>query len=178
QFVVHGAAGLIGGRDLIFHTDGKLYVANGAGNSIVRFNGQTGLEAEVFVAVGSGGLSNPHGMTFGPDDNGDGAADLYVASQANASVILYDGVTGDLIRVLVQPGSGSLLAAASVLFLDEPCPSDLDDSGDVGVKDLLFLLGTWGPCPKKGDCPADFDNSGDVGVKDLLFLLGAWGPCP
>ena len=57
------------------------------------------------------------------------------------------------------------------------CPADLDNSGDVGVKDLLFLLGTWGPCPPKGDCPADFDNSGDVGVKDLLFLLGAWGPC-
>ena len=58
------------------------------------------------------------------------------------------------------------------------CPWDLDDSGDVGVKDLLFLLGTWGPCPPKGDCPADFDDSGDVGVKDLLILLGNWGPCP
>ncbi len=60
----------------------------------------------------------------------------------------------------------------------DPCPWDLDGSGDVGVKDLLFLLGTWGTCPPKGDCPADFDDSGDVGVKDLLFLLGAWGPCP
>ena len=60
----------------------------------------------------------------------------------------------------------------------KPCPADFDNSGDVGVKDLLFLLGTWGPCPLKGDCLADFDNSGDVGVKDLLFLLGAWGPCP
>ncbi|MCH7849761.1 MAG: FG-GAP repeat protein, partial [Planctomycetes bacterium] len=58
------------------------------------------------------------------------------------------------------------------------CPGDLDDSNDVGVKDLLFLLGAWGPCPKKGDCPADFDGSGDVGVKDLLILLGNWGPCP
>ncbi|MCH7925185.1 MAG: hypothetical protein IIC51_06590 [Planctomycetes bacterium] len=55
------------------------------------------------------------------------------------------------------------------------CPWDLDDDGDVGVKDLLILLGAWGPC--KG-CPADFDDSGDVGVKDLLILLGAWGPCP
>ncbi len=126
QFVPHGAAGLISGRDLIFHTDGKLYIANGGGNSIVRVNGQTGLEAEVFVPAGSGGLSNPHGMTFGPDDNGDGAADLYVASQANASVILYDGVTGDLIRVLVQPGAGGLLAAASVLFLDDPTVGPVD----------------------------------------------------
>ena len=28
-----------------------------------------------------------------------------------------------------------------------PCLADFDDSGDVGVKDLLFLLGAWGPCP-------------------------------
>ncbi len=58
------------------------------------------------------------------------------------------------------------------------CPSDLDETDDVGVKDLLILLGAWGPCPPKEDCPADFDESGDVGVKDLLFLLGNWGPCP
>ncbi len=58
------------------------------------------------------------------------------------------------------------------------CPADFDNSGAVDVKDLLFLLGAWGPCPKQGDCPADFDNSSAVDVKDLLFLLGAWGPCP
>ena len=59
-----------------------------------------------------------------------------------------------------------------------PCPGDLDGSNDVGVKDLLFLVGAWGPCPPKGDCPADFDGSSNVDVKDLLILLGAWGPCP
>ena len=58
------------------------------------------------------------------------------------------------------------------------CPADLVVDGVVGVKDLLFLLGTWAPCPKKGDCPADLVVDGVVGVKDLLFLLGAWGPCP
>ncbi|MCH8315682.1 MAG: hypothetical protein IID41_06875 [Planctomycetes bacterium] len=58
------------------------------------------------------------------------------------------------------------------------CPWDLDCNGSVGVKDLLFLLGAWGPCPPKEFCPADFDNTGDVGVNDLLILLGAWGPCP
>ena len=58
------------------------------------------------------------------------------------------------------------------------CPADLVVDGVVGVKDLLFLLGTWGPCPKKGDCPADLVVDGVVGVKDLLFLLGNWGPCP
>ena len=70
------------------------------------------------------------------------------------------------------------LTGAFLIDFGPACAADFDNSGDVGVKDLLFLLGTWGPCPLKGDCLADFDNSGDVGVKDLLFLLGAWGPCP
>ncbi len=79
-----------------------------------------------------------------------------------------DGKTGGSVTVLLNDSPP----------LPEPCPADFDNSGDVGVKDLLFLLGTWGLCPKQGDCPADFDDSGDVGVKDLLILLGNWGPCP
>ena len=71
-------------------------------------------------------------------------------------------------------GSAYLLEAAA----PGKCPWDLGNRGDVGVKDLLFLLGAWGPCPPKGDCLADFDTTGDVGVKDLLVLLGNWGPCP
>ena len=87
------------------------------------------------------------------------------------------------IRALDLWGNG-----ASVAYYDDvslvpaggppPCPADFDLSGAVDVKDLLFLLGAWGPCPKQGECPADFDNTGAVDVKDLLFLLGAWGPCP
>ena len=74
------------------------------------------------------------------------------------------------------PGDGAIRIEGTPV--EPPCPADFDGSGDVGVKDLLFLLGVWGPCPPKGDCPADFDGSGDVGVKDLLILLGVWGPCP
>ncbi len=71
-----------------------------------------------------------------------------------------------------------LIALRGAEFAEPACPGDLDSSGDVGVNDLLFLLGAWGPCPPKGACPADFDNSGDVGLTDLLFLLDIWGPCP
>ena len=61
--------------------------------------------------------------------------------------------------------------------VDQVTFADLNGDGAVGVKDLLGLLGSWGPCAK-GCCLADLDLDGDVGVKDLLFLLGAWGPCP
>ncbi len=59
--------------------------------------------------------------------------------------------------------------------VDDLCPWDLDDSGTIGVSDLLLLLASWGPC--KG-CPADFDGNDNVGVSDLLALLANWGPCP
>ena len=29
----------------------------------------------------------------------------------------------------------------------DPCPSDIDDDGMVGITDFLQLLGDWGPCP-------------------------------
>ncbi|MCH7721418.1 MAG: hypothetical protein IH988_10610, partial [Planctomycetes bacterium] len=57
----------------------------------------------------------------------------------------------------------------------QPCPWDLNGSGDVGILDLLALLAAWGPNPGH---PADFDNSGTVGILDLLTLLANWGACP
>ena len=52
---------------------------------------------------------------------------------------------------------------------------DLDGDGTVGVKDLLILLGLWGPCDDCDNCLADLDDDCTVGVKDLLILLGNWG---
>lgn len=55
----------------------------------------------------------------------------------------------------------------------EPCVADLDDDQNVGVIDLLTLLGNWGQ-PGHGDIDCD----DDVGTTDLLRLLAEWGPCP
>ena len=56
-----------------------------------------------------------------------------------------------------------------------PTPGDLDGDGVVGVKDLLILLGNWGPCEDCNDCVADLNGDCVVGVTDLLTLLGNWG---
>lgn len=53
------------------------------------------------------------------------------------------------------------------------CAGDADDSGDVGVTDLLGLLGAW----ETRNPTYDLTNDQWVDVLDLLFLLGAWGPC-
>ncbi|MCH8260355.1 MAG: hypothetical protein IIC46_09120 [Planctomycetes bacterium] len=88
------------------------------------------------------------------------------------------GISADGVTIVGWGTNGGNFEAWMATIPTGNCPWDLDGTGSVGVKDLLFLLGTWGPCPPKEDCSADFDNTGDVGVKDLLVLLGAWGPCP
>ena len=59
----------------------------------------------------------------------------------------------------------------AVLFSSNP--TDLDDSGETDVSDLLILISDWGPC---GGCSSDFDENGIVNVTDLLTLIDAWGP--
>ncbi|MCH8822157.1 MAG: hypothetical protein IH984_01490 [Planctomycetes bacterium] len=56
---------------------------------------------------------------------------------------------------------------------DLPCPWDLDNSGSVGVGDLLMMFAQWGT-----PGIADFNGDGIVNTSDLLILLANWGPCP
>ena len=56
----------------------------------------------------------------------------------------------------------------------QPLRGDLDGDLNVGVLDLLILVGSWGPCD--GCCLADLNTNGAVGILDLLILLSNWGP--
>ncbi|MCC6322013.1 MAG: hypothetical protein IT438_11330 [Phycisphaerales bacterium] len=58
--------GLVFPADITYGPDGNIYVANASTNSVLRFNGATGAAMGTFVAAGSGGLSVPSGLTFGP----------------------------------------------------------------------------------------------------------------
>jgi len=60
----------------------------------------------------------------------------------------------------------------TVVIMEDPCPADFDDDGDVDTADLLYLLGAW------GTPDGDVDGDGDTDTSDLLTLLGAWGECP
>ncbi len=106
--------------------------------------------------VGTNYWTTSTGQPDGPDTSG------YLSLDAGATWMIEGDPVWDHAFTITGNVSGG-------------CPWDLDDSGDVGVSDLLSLLASWGPC--KG-CPADFDGSGDVGVSDLLTLLQNWGPCP
>ncbi|MCH8259924.1 MAG: hypothetical protein IIC46_06930, partial [Planctomycetes bacterium] len=80
-------------------------------------------------------------------------------------------------EIVAQADSDDLDATVGVLLrpLRTGILGDLDNDGEVGVKDLLILLGNWGPCDNCAACAADLDGNGVVGVVDLLILLGNWG---
>ncbi len=67
--------------------------------------------------------------------------------------------------------------AAYVYDLDPDPASCADITGDghVDVDDLLWLLGSWGPCAGSFTCPADLNGDCIIGVADLLILLSNWG---
>ena len=52
------------GFELVFGPDGNLYVDNGEGSGVMRFNGTTGAFIDQFVPLGSGGLGVGRSMVF------------------------------------------------------------------------------------------------------------------
>ena len=182
---VQGGAGYVTGRDLLFHTDGRLYVCNGGGNSIISFDGETGGDAQVFVPSRSGGLSNPHGLIWGPDANDDGEKDLYVASQANARVIRYDGLTGDFIDVFIPSGRGGIVAAAGIIFVStgctrDPewlCDGDVDGDGQVNPVDSGLVQAAFGSADEQDLCNFDVDCDGQINPVDAGIVQSLFGTC-
>jgi streptogramin lyase len=87
----------------------------GQDHNVLRFD-DAGNFVGVFVASGSGGLSEPRGLAFGPDGN------LYVGSDATHSVLRYDGTTGVFMDTFVPAGSGGLMGLMgpeALIFRDD-----------------------------------------------------------
>lgn len=68
--------------------------------------------ADDLVSPGLGGLSDPRGITFGPDGN------LYVSSAQTDSILRYDSTTGAFIDEFVSSGSGGLDFPNELAFRD------------------------------------------------------------
>jgi sugar lactone lactonase YvrE len=123
---------------------GTFLVSNTRGNNVLRFDGNTGNFLGEFIPPGSGGLSNPDTIVFGPDGNGDDKSDIYVASggdpgnpaEPTASAVLrYDGITGAFIDKFV--GDNPNTAADETGGLSRPYGLAFGPDGNFYVSSFL-----------------------------------------
>lgn len=91
-------------REMAFGRDGHLYVVDGLGNSVLRYDGTSGASMGAFVPAGRG-LTNPSGLAIGPE------GDLYVTNGGDNRVKQFNGTSGLAVRTF-----GGLSDPQSVTF--------------------------------------------------------------
>jgi len=128
----------------------------------------TGTFISNFVPEGSGGLSNPTDIVFGPDHNGDGVKDLYISSSSNDNILVYNGQSGESLGTFVSAGSGGLKIANGLIFGPDRNGDGIEElyvSSTNNSKILLFN-------GKTGESLGDFvtESSGGLSAPaDLVF---------
>jgi len=157
-FVPSASGGLDHPASVVFGPDGNLYVESGLFSgtpNVLRFDGHFGAplpsaanSGATFVAVGSGGLSTPHGVIFGPDDN------LYVSNGFSikdkslpGSVLRYDGRTGEFLNTFVPEGSGGYQGAAFLIFSETDPVTLLYSHKGTGSQHATLAAETTQPLP-------------------------------
>jgi len=99
-----------GNGTLTYSVNGDIFLALKSAHTVRKINGTTGVDMGAFVAAGSGGISAPSDLAFGPDGH------LYVSSETNDAVYKYDGATGAFMSTFVTSGSGGLDTPRGLAF--------------------------------------------------------------
>ena len=115
-FIARGDHGLDNPNGLTFNGN-YLYVANTRGDSISRYDAETGAFHDVFVSAGSGGLNGPEVMAFK-------SGYLYLTSQQTSQVLRYDGGSGAFVDAVASAGNPAT---------DYTAGFDFDASGNLYV---------------------------------------------
>lgn len=176
--------GALGGfhRFIIMPVDVEIHTApRNAGDPVQSFDAEiVSLTGQLFgdpdfdfLALSAGGffgLPGPGGVTL-TRTGGPGTAFVVDSFFDVFYEVQIDGAAGSLL----EDYNGARVEGPVRLQQGKPvgCQWDCGNAdNDVGVVDLLALLGHWG-----APGPCDFDGGG-AGVTDLLKLLGMWGACP
>ena len=126
-------------REMAFGPDGHLYVVDGIGNQVLRYDGTTGASMGAFVPAGRG-LGNPSGLAFGPE------GDLFVANGSDSRVRRYDGTTGMAVRTysgLSDPQSVTF-RSDGVMFVANRGQNDIRRFDAVLNRFVVFVTGSAG----------------------------------
>ena len=78
------------------------------------------------------------------------------------------------VTVIDEDTDGNMLAEFTFIIDDPACQADLDQSGEVGVDDMLAVIAAFNTADPSGDATLD----GWVDVNDVLAVINGWGPCP
>ncbi len=94
---------------IVFGSTGNLFVVSSSSPGLLTaLNGMTG--AVITTSDAGGILSDPEGITRGPDGN------IYVAGGDGKDVLEFNGTTGAFTKEFVAAGSGGLTSARGVAF--------------------------------------------------------------
>ena len=120
-------------------------------------------------------ISDPAQVTWGYNGCTDSTACNYdsTADCDDGSCILPDGCTDS---TACNYDSTATCDDGSCEFASCACPGDFNESGTIGIFDLLYLLAEFG-CTS--GCTADLTGDGEVNSQDLLAFLPLFGTtCP
>ncbi|MBL9141443.1 MAG: hypothetical protein JNK53_06205 [Phycisphaerae bacterium] len=96
-------------KDVRITADGRILIASSGNHRIVEL-ARDGSVVGDFVPAGSGGLSDPSAIEFGPDGN------VYVTSRGTNAVLRYHGTTGAFLGAAVASGAGGLVQPFGLAF--------------------------------------------------------------
>jgi outer membrane protein assembly factor BamB len=191
-FVSAGSGGLTSPTGLVFRVAGTigeqcigigeclLLVGSGGTNQVLAYDYSTGAFTTTFVSAGSGGLSSPADLAFGPDGN------FYVVSQSSGQVLRYNGTTGAFISAFVPAGSGGLSLPQGMVFGDgnlyvgsERTNQVLEYNATTGAFAGVFAAGLGGTPVRLLFVPSlamnvDIGGSDNCGYSFAGFPAGSW----
>jgi WD40 repeat protein len=136
----------------------NLYVSSLGTGSVVRFNATTGAFIDTYVGAGSGGLTFPAGIQFGPDSN------FYVSSLLTHQVIRYD-----------SSDTAPIDPLAPIPFVSAPNDSFPSDLLFVGNDLLIATTGSFGILKYSGGSLSTFASHPDLQIAGQMLL---YSPIP
>ena len=168
--VFASGGGLLVPQGITIGPDGNVFVADAHSLAVYRYDGTTGASlpspgntGAIFVSPGSGGMVQPLGVAFGPDNN------LYVTDRGTAdgttgAVRRYGGTTGAPVGTGLFANGNGLGVPSSLVFGPDGHLYVSNDTGNTSNSILRFNGATGVPLPSLGNTGAFFVSPGAGGL--------------